>query len=62
MRSKDGMPYLEVHHVKQLKDGGSDRIDNAVALCPNCHRKAHYGKEKSKFQKLLKLQAMKNII
>lgn len=38
-----GMPYLEVHHVRQLADGGSDRISNAVALCPNCHRQMHHG-------------------
>lgn len=39
----DGMPYLEVHHLRRLADGGSDRITNAVALCPNCHRRIHYG-------------------
>ena len=38
-----GKPYLEVHHVRQLADGGSDRISNAVAICPNCHREIHYG-------------------
>src|SRR6185312_2220860 len=38
-----GLPYLEVHHVRTLKDGGSDTTDNAVALCPNCHRARHYG-------------------
>lgn len=39
----DGLPYLEVHHVQQLADGGPDTISNAVALCPNCHREIHYG-------------------
>ena len=39
----DGQPFLEVHHVRQLADGGSDTVTNAVALCPNCHREAHYG-------------------
>lgn len=38
-----GFPYIEVHHVKMLKDGGEDTVENAVALCPNCHRKRHYG-------------------
>ncbi|HDZ78690.1 MAG TPA: HNH endonuclease [Gammaproteobacteria bacterium] len=38
-----GMPYLEVHHVTMLEDGGEDTISNAVALCPNCHRKRHFG-------------------
>lgn len=39
----DGLPFLEVHHVRQLADNGSDNVTNAVALCPNCHREAHYG-------------------
>ena len=39
----DGIPYLEVHHIRQLADGGSDTIKNTVALCPNCHREMHYG-------------------
>lgn len=38
---KKGSPYLEEHHVVRLADGGSDSIDNAVALCPNCHRMIH---------------------
>ncbi len=41
----EGAPYLEVHHVRQLADGGSDRISNTVALCPNCHRRMHFGKD-----------------
>ncbi|GAB3309352.1 HNH endonuclease [Hymenobacter humi] len=38
-----GMPYLEVHHVRWLSQGGSDTVTNAVALCPNCHRRFHHG-------------------
>jgi 5-methylcytosine-specific restriction protein A len=34
-------PYLEVHHIKWLSQGGNDCIENTVALCPNCHRKMH---------------------
>jgi 5-methylcytosine-specific restriction protein A len=37
----DGAPCLEVHHVRRLADNGSDRTTNAVALCPNCHRRCH---------------------
>jgi 5-methylcytosine-specific restriction protein A len=40
-KKKNGKPYLEVHHVVQLANGGEDTIENAVALCPNCHRKMH---------------------
>ena len=43
LRKSNGSPYLEVHHVKQLAEGGSDNLANAIAICPNCHRKAHYG-------------------
>lgn len=39
----DGLPFLEVHHIRQLADNGSDTVTNVVALCPNCHREAHYG-------------------
>jgi len=42
-RAKDGAPYLEVHHRKPLKDGGLDTMDNVLAICPNCHRKEHFG-------------------
>jgi 5-methylcytosine-specific restriction protein A len=42
-RRKDGSPYLEVHHKILLSLGGEDTVENAIALCPNCHRKAHHG-------------------
>jgi len=41
-RRADGTPYLEVHHVVTLAEGGADSVSNAVALCPNCHRRLHY--------------------
>ncbi len=40
-----GDPYLEVHHLRRLADGGSDTVSNAAALCPNCHRELHYGQD-----------------
>jgi len=51
-KKKNGEPYLEVHHVIQLAHGGEDTIDNAVALCPNCHRKMHSLGLKSDLTKL----------
>jgi hypothetical protein len=42
-RRTDRSPYLEVHHTTPLAAGGDDTVENAIALCPNCHRKAHYG-------------------
>jgi 5-methylcytosine-specific restriction endonuclease McrA len=44
LRQTDGSPYLEVHHRMPLARGGPDTIDNAQALCPNCHRQRHFGK------------------
>ncbi|MCV5124219.1 HNH endonuclease [Escherichia coli] len=40
---EDGTPFLEVHHIEWLSKGGEDSVENAIALCPNCHRQAHYG-------------------
>lgn len=40
-KDKQGLPYLESHHIKWLSNGGEDSIENTVALCPNCHRKMH---------------------
>lgn len=46
-RKDDGTPFLEVHHLRSLADGGSDTTTNAVAICPNCHRELHYGANKA---------------
>lgn len=43
LRKSDRSPYLEVHHKIRLADGGNDTVENAIALCPNCHREAHFG-------------------
>lgn len=41
-RTAEG-PYLEVHHVREIANGGSDTPSNTVAICPNCHRELHFG-------------------
>lgn len=43
LRASDGSPHLEVHHRVRLADDGEDTIANAVALCPTCHRRLHFG-------------------
>ena len=58
---KEGEPFLEVHHVKHLSEGGSDTKENAVGLCPNCHRELHYGANqlslmRSLYKKVLRLE------
>ena len=37
---------LEVHHLVQRKDGGSDRPDNLITLCKTCHDAYHRGEIK----------------
>lgn len=43
LRKSDGSPYLEVHHIVPLSEDGDDTVENAIALCPNCHRELHFG-------------------
>lgn len=52
-KGTDGLPYLEVHHVMPLSSHGSDTIANAVALCPNCHRRCHYSADRDEFKLML---------
>lgn len=52
-----GEPYLEVHHVVWLARGGEDSVANAVALCPNCHRKMHILDDKLDVDRLLDIAA-----
>jgi 5-methylcytosine-specific restriction protein A len=40
----DGSFYVEAHHVIALSAQGPDTVDNVIALCPEHHRQAHYGK------------------
>ncbi|MER0800158.1 HNH endonuclease signature motif containing protein [Pseudomonas aeruginosa] len=47
LRASDSTPYLEVHHVVRLADGGEDTVENALALCPNCHRREHFGRRQN---------------
>lgn len=49
---KNGIPYLECHHIEWLSEGGMDSPDNCVALCPNCHRKMHCIKDPEDIKKL----------
>ncbi|SDA21703.1 HNH endonuclease signature motif containing protein [Sphingomonas sp. NFR15] len=51
--SASGTPYLEVHHVKHLADGGPDVVENAVALCPNCHRRLHHASDARPYRQAL---------
>ena len=45
----DGSPYLEPHHITRLADNGPDHPARVIALCPNCHRRAHSSEDKRAF-------------
>ena len=49
----DGSPFLEVHHIKPLAEGGEDTLRNAAALCPMCHREVHHGADRKRKRALL---------
>ena len=38
----DGTPYIEVHHIIPLADGGEDSLWNLAVLCAHHHRMAHF--------------------
>lgn len=46
-KSKDNI--LNVHHIKQRKDGGSDSPKNLITLCETCHKNYHKGTLKYTF-------------
>lgn len=44
-----GYPFVEAHHIIPMSASVIlpskilDRVENIAALCPNCHRRIHYG-------------------
>lgn len=44
--SRGYLGFLDVHHI--LGAGTSDRLYTCVALCPNCHREAHFAPERDR--------------
>lgn len=48
-----GRPFLEVHHILRLADDGPDAPANVAAICPNCHREAHYSHDRLEFGRRL---------
>jgi 5-methylcytosine-specific restriction endonuclease McrA len=33
----------QAHHIKHIKFGGTDSVDNCVIICRSCHYSAHEG-------------------
>jgi 5-methylcytosine-specific restriction endonuclease McrA len=55
----DGTHYLEAHHIIALANEGADRLTNVIALCPEHHREAHFGKRRDELERkmIVKVQA-----
>lgn len=45
---EDGTPYIEVHHIVPLHQGGEDGIWNLSVLCAHHHRMAHFARTRDK--------------
>nr|WP_294873518.1 HNH endonuclease signature motif containing protein [uncultured Pedobacter sp.] len=52
----NGEPYLEVHHIEELANNGSDSPINVIALCPNCHRRVTFGQDRQEYNDLLRFK------
>ncbi len=55
----DGRPFLEIHHVTPLAEGGPDVPGNCAALCPNCHRRMHHGASSALLASVLRAHVAK---
>ncbi len=47
----DGSPYLVTHHPIPVSQNGNDHPENIIALCPNCHERAHHSIDAARFNK-----------
>lgn len=48
-----GDRYLETHHVVGVAERGPDTTDNVVAVCPTCHRQAHFAADRVQVEREL---------
>lgn len=51
-----GRAFLESHHIVWLSNDGPDTVENTAAICPNCHRELHHGRDRE--QKSASLSAL----
>lgn len=52
-KTSSGEPYLEVHHLTRIADGGPDLPEQVAAICANCHRRAHYSSDSKSFNTIV---------
>jgi predicted HNH restriction endonuclease len=50
---RNGAPYLEIHHIRALAEGGADHPLNVAAVCPNCHSRVTHGKDADEYNALI---------
>jgi hypothetical protein len=50
---RNGEPYLEIHHIRALADGGADHPLNVAAVCPNCHSRMTHGKDADEYNAII---------
>jgi hypothetical protein len=50
---RNGKPYLEIHHIRALAEGGADHPLNVAAVCPNCHSRVTHGKDADEYNALI---------
>jgi hypothetical protein len=50
---RNGEPYLEIHHIRSLTDGGPDHPLNVAAVCPNCHSRVTHGKDADQYNAVI---------
>ena len=48
---RNGLRYCEVHHIVPLFEGGLDKPENTICLCPTHHKEAHLGKRSDDLRK-----------
>ena len=51
--TRNGTPYLEVHHLIPISQGGPDHPENVAAVCPNCHRRTEKSKDSYEFNSVI---------
>jgi predicted HNH restriction endonuclease len=43
----DGLPYIEVHHIIPLFEGGEDAVWNLAVVCAHHHKMAHFADDET---------------
>jgi predicted restriction endonuclease len=55
IKMESGKYYVEVAHIKAVKDGGTSILGNLLVLCPNHHKEFDCGKRDMEIQKINRL-------